>query len=90
MDEIVRGREGQSIGPPPRWFEDQSRQLILIRKVFQMTSGSSIVLLLIGANVRTYGGFPQLILAERNYKANNVSLVALIAEAKDEHSFSIG
>ena len=55
-----------------------------------MTSGSSMVLLLIGANVRTYGGFIQLILAERNYKANNVSLVALIAEAKDEHSFSIG
>ena len=55
-----------------------------------MTSGSSMVLLLIGANVRTYVGFQQPLLAERNFKANNVFFVALAAEAKYKHSFSIG
>jgi hypothetical protein len=49
-----------------------------------------MVLLLIGANVHTYLGFPQPLLAERNYKANNVALVELVAEAKYKHSFSIG
>ena len=73
MIEIACGREGQSLGPPPPWIENQSIQYILFREVFQMTSGSSMVLLLKGANVRAYGGFPQPILSERNYKANNVS-----------------
>ena len=73
MVEIARGREGQSLGPSSPWIENQSRQLILFREVFQITSGSSMVLLLKGANVRAYGGFPQPIVSECNYKANNVS-----------------